>query len=244
MMGLALVAEFWVRCYPERMGRCFVLALGFGSFACADVTGIENRRSYGAATAMIDLFTSCFVLKTEVGPVLVDACWRPAELRVRLSENDVRPEDVQTVLLTHAHQDHVSGLSALPNARVKALAGEQSLLERYAQRPLDEALVDGQVLEFGTTRVHVYAVPGHTQGSAAYWVEGALLLGDAALVTKNGRVGQVPQDRSEDPPMAVGSLVALWDRLRAESRDVAFAIPAHSAGSTGEELGRFVEANR
>ncbi|MCA2977526.1 MAG: MBL fold metallo-hydrolase, partial [Myxococcaceae bacterium] len=75
------------------------------ALACADVSGIENRKTAGPATAMIDLFTSCYLLRTDVGPVLVDACWRPDELRARLRENDVSPEAITAVLLTHAHQD-------------------------------------------------------------------------------------------------------------------------------------------
>ncbi|MBL8933571.1 MAG: MBL fold metallo-hydrolase, partial [Archangium sp.] len=66
----------------------------------------------------------CSLLKTDVGPVLFDACWRPEELRARLTENGVKPEDVGTVLFTHGHQDHVAGLAILPNARIAALAAE------------------------------------------------------------------------------------------------------------------------
>ena len=44
---------------------------------------------------MIDLFTSCYLVKTEMGPVLFDACWRPEELRARLSENGVNVHSSQ-----------------------------------------------------------------------------------------------------------------------------------------------------
>lgn len=214
---------------------------------CADVSGIENRKAYGPAIAMIDLFTSCYLVKTDVGPILVDACWRPEELRVRLAENGVKPEDVGTVLFTHGHQDHVAGLSMLPNARIAALADEQETLTKYVKGDpaIDDVLTDGQVLRFGATEVRVYAVPGHTAGSAAFFIDGVLLLGDNALVTAKGALGPVPKDRSADPDLNVRSMVALADRLKAEGREVRWLAPAHSGGvEGGAALQTFADANR
>lgn len=215
--------------------------------ACADVSGIENQKSWGPATAMIDLFTSCYLLKTEAGPVLVDACWRTEELRARLRENGVVPEDVRTVLLTHAHQDHVGGLPLLPNARLFALPEEQPVVDMHVKppRPIDEPLRDGQVLTFGSTEVRVYAVPGHTAGSAVFLAGPTLLLGDNALITGRGALGPVPRDRSADPDLNVRSMVALIDRLEAEGRTVEWLAPAHSGGvAAGTVLQDFAAANR
>lgn len=214
---------------------------------CADVTGIENKKSFGPAIAMIDLFTSCYLVKTAAGPILVDACWRPEELRVRLAENGVKPEDVGTVLFTHGHQDHVAGLSILPNARIAALAEEQDVLTKYVKPDpaIDDVLSDGQTLRFGSTDVRVYAVPGHTAGSAAFFIDGALLLGDNALITAKGALGPVPRDRSADPDLNVRSMVALADRLRSEGREVKWLAPAHSGGiEAGVALQAFADANR
>ena len=214
---------------------------------CSDVSGIENRKSFGPITTMIDLFTSCSLLKTDVGPVLFDACWRPEELRARLTENGVKPEDVGTVLFTHGHQDHVAGLAILPNARIAALAAEQEVLTKYVKgdATIDDVLTDGQVLRFGSTEVRVYSVPGHTAGSAAFLVEGALVLGDNALVTAKCALGPVPKDRSADPDLNVRSMVSLADRLKAEEREVKWLVPAHSGGiEAGSALQTFADANR
>ncbi|MDX2010752.1 MAG: MBL fold metallo-hydrolase [Myxococcaceae bacterium] len=225
--------------------RSALLVLIVLATACADVSGIQNQKAYGPATAMIDLFTSCYLLKTEAGPVMVDACWRPEELRARLRENDVAPEDVRTVLLTHAHQDHVGGLPLLPNARLFALPEEQPVVDQYAKRPIDEPLTDGQVLTFGSTEVRVYAVPGHTAGSAVFLAGTTLLLGDNALITARGALGPVPRDRSADPDQNVRSMVAVAERLEVEGRAVEWLAPAHSGGvAAGSVLKDFVDANR
>lgn len=223
------------------------LLLALTVVGCSDVSGIENKKTLGPAVAMIDLFTSCFLVKTEVGPVLVDACWRPEELRARLSENGVKPEEVVSVLFTHGHQDHVGGLPLLPNARVAALAAEQEVLSRFAKADatIDDVLSDGQTIRFGSTEVRVFSVPGHTAGSAAYLIGGTLLLGDNALITAKGALGPVPADRSEDPELNVRSMVALADRLEAEGVEVKWLAPAHSGGvEAGSALKTFAESNR
>lgn len=227
--------------------RALPLTALLAALGCADVSGIENRRSYGPGVALIDLFTTCFLVKTSAGPVLVDACWRPEELRARLTENGVKPEEVGLVLLTHGHQDHVGGLPLLPNARLAALAAEQEELTKQVtgDPAIDEVLQDGQALAVGTTEVRVYAVPGHTPGSAAFLIDGALFLGDNALVTAKGTLAQVPRDRSADPERAIRSLVALADRLQAEGRAVRWLVPAHSGGLDGDaQLRAYAEANR
>lgn len=222
------------------------LALLVFAAGCADITGIQNQRALGPTTAFIDLFTSCHLVRTEAGPVLIDACWRPEELRARLREANVAPDEVSLVLLTHAHQDHVGGLPLLTNARIAALASEQPVVDQYLKRPIDEVLTDGETRTIGGVEFLVYAVPGHTAGSAAYLVGGeTLVLGDNALVTAKGELGPVPRDRSADPDENVRSMVALIDRLGREGKTPRWLAPAHSGGveNTGV-LQRFADANR
>lgn len=213
---------------------------------CSDVKGIENKKAYGPVVSMIDLFTSCQLLETSAGPVLFDACWRKDELAARLREQGHAPKDVIAVLLTHAHPDHVGGLESLTGARLLALPEEQELITRNAKGDtIDEALTDGQVLRFGETEVRVYAVPGHTKGSAAFLIDGALVLGDSGLITSKGAFTHVPDDKSEDPSQLISSVVALSDRLAAEGQDVRWIVPAHSGGVEGRAaLDAFVAANR
>jgi glyoxylase-like metal-dependent hydrolase (beta-lactamase superfamily II) len=48
---------------------------------------------------------------------------------VGLSQMGLGHEAVRTILLTHAHPDHIAGCTAFPDAEVFARAAEQSLLE-------------------------------------------------------------------------------------------------------------------
>lgn len=221
---------------------CLALLAG-----CADVKPITNGARLGPVTSMLDLFTSCHLLETSAGPVLFDACWREGELEAQLESRGHAPGDVVAVFLTHGHADHVGGLSRLSKARKLALEAEQPTLDRHAKGhgTIDQPLTDGEVVTIGDAQVRVFAVPGHTAGSAAYLVDGVLILGDNGLITAKGAFAAVPEERSEDPAQLVRSVVALADRLGAEGLAVEWLLPAHSGGVQGRAaLDAFAEANR
>jgi glyoxylase-like metal-dependent hydrolase (beta-lactamase superfamily II) len=222
--------------------------MSFVAFAgCADVKPLVNGQSFGPVTALVDLFTSCHLMETRDGPVLFDACWRKEELTSRLEARGLEPGQISTVVLTHGHADHVGGLSILGNARVLAMGAEQETLRTHAKEngEIDQALADGEVLQLGERTVRVFSVPGHTPGSAAYLVEGALVIGDSGLFNGKGEYQPAPRDRSADPELSIRSVIALSERLKLEGHEVKWIIPAHSAGAEGTEaLDAFVDANR
>jgi glyoxylase-like metal-dependent hydrolase (beta-lactamase superfamily II) len=215
--------------------RCLLL-LACLCLACADVASIENGQVSGPVVTLKDWFTSCQLLKTRDGAVLFDACFRKGALEDGLATHGLVPADVTHVLLTHAHGDHVGGLGLLKDARVLALAKEQTNLGEHAEgRQIDQIITDGEVLTFGEYEVLVFSVPGHTPGSAAFFVDGALVLGDNALLTGDGTLEPVPAKRSEDPAQAVTSLLALVNRLVAEELEVRWLVPAHSGSIEGRQ---------
>lgn len=98
--------------------------------------------------------------------LLVDAAARPDRLREALA--DVEP---LAVVQTHGHWDHVRAwedLKADPGLPIWGHEGDADLFPGPVDRPLD----DGDVLEVGDLRVEVLHVPGHTDGSLLYLVEG------------------------------------------------------------------------
>ncbi|MHB8790292.1 MAG: MBL fold metallo-hydrolase [Desulfobulbaceae bacterium] len=119
-----------------------------------------------------------------------------------LRENGRSPEEIATLILTHAHPDHIGSartIHGLTGCRVLAHALEKEWIEDTEQQkkarpvpgfdvlvegpvPVDALLADGQVLDLDPeTRCLIHATPGHSPGSLSLMFprEKVLLTGDA-----------------------------------------------------------------
>lgn len=91
-----------------------------------------------------------------------------------------------------------------------------------------KTVADGDTLMLRPHRVRVFAVPGHTQGSAAYLVDDVLFMGDAADTTSDGTVIGSPWVFSDSQPQDRAALVALDERVTRENVPVKVIAFAHS----------------
>jgi len=129
-------------------------------------------------------------------PVLIDCGGPPTygELRANLAALGVAPTDLQAVIGTHYHHDHVGNVAAL-----RQEAPELPFAIHTADAPafvesgkpgdppgltrVDIPLGDGQQFRFEQATFEVVHAPGHTAGSVAIRVEiagaRALFVGDA-----------------------------------------------------------------
>ena len=119
----------------------------------------------------------------------------------RLAEEGLTPDDVEFVVLSHLHPDHVGGLRWFPRARLVLSQGQldaarrgrvtdgifAALLPSFAdalvvdaQPVVDTGSVSGFDL-FGDESFVITPLPGHARGHLGALVEGRVLLaGDAA----------------------------------------------------------------
>lgn len=164
-----------------------------------------------------------------------------------LSRRQVGPDGVIAILITHGHQDHTAGIKLFPKAKVIALEREVGVIEgsegfhgpitqlmpvRPTGVKVSSPVRDGETVMVGDTTVRVFAVPGHTAGSAAYLVNGVLFLGDAADTNDAGEIKGSPWIFSDSQDQDRASLVRLADMLQTEHADVKALAFAHSGVRT------------
>jgi hydroxyacylglutathione hydrolase len=165
-----------------------------------------------------------------------------------LSRRKLGPEAVSAILITHGHSDHLAAAHLFPNAALHALDADLPLIEGRAgsKSPVGRfvpvkptglqvrrRLADGEAFVLGQRRAQVFAVPGHTAGSAAYLIEGVLFLGDSAAMKSDGTLGPSPYVFSDDQAQNRASLRALAKRLQPMADEVKFLVPSHTGSAKG-----------
>jgi glyoxylase-like metal-dependent hydrolase (beta-lactamase superfamily II) len=188
--------------------------------------------------------------------LLVDAGNDPTGKAIfgELARRHLGNDAITAIFLTHGHPDHTAGAHLFPNAQVYALQADVALAEgrEGSHGPITQlfgaksngthithALHDDETVAVGDKSVRVFAVPGHTAGSAAYLVGNVLFLGDSAGIKSNGALSGSPWAFSDDSAQNHASLKALADRLRPEQVRIVGIVPAHSAVASFDPLAQY-----
>jgi len=205
----------------------------------------EGAKINGMYLVKDGLVSAGLVLLSDREVALVDAGndVQGKALLAALSRRGLGPDDVKVILLTHGHRDHMGGIAKFQKAQVMALAAEVDVVEGRSSgggpilrfrspRPtgirLSRTLQDGEVMPLGPYLVRVFAVPGHTPGSAAYAIGENLFMGDSANQSKDGRLKAAPWVFSKSAAQNRKSLVELARRLASDS-SIKTLVFAHSA---------------
>lgn len=195
---------------------------------------------------------SAYVLDAGNGQlVLVDTGSddKGAALLQDLQMRHAGPENVVAVLLTHSHPDHIAALPLFPKATIYAtkrevpiaagqedyngplfrVMGERNATPFNVTHPVD----DGESFTIGNLQVTAYLVPGHTEGSAAYLVNGVLFVGDAMQIKSNGQIIGPSLIFSTDRGQGEASLKRLAQEIQPHAAEVKFMASGHTGTVAG-----------
>jgi glyoxylase-like metal-dependent hydrolase (beta-lactamase superfamily II) len=142
-----------------------------------------------------------------------------AEPSLILSVIEERKLEPIAVLVTHSHIDHVGALAAVARSTGAPVYSSRRELPWLRElragdhpgyddaEPLEpDVLLDGgERLQLGPYAIDVHSVPGHSPGSLAFGIDGALYAGDVLF---RGSVGRTDL-REGDWPTLQASIAAL-----------------------------------
>lgn len=205
------------------------------SFACSRAP-IEDRWSHGSITQIKDVFTSAFVLETSDGWIVIDTGFNAESKPIAnfLEEQSASLTDIQTMLFTHGHTDHIGGYENFPNATFHVHENDKSMLTEIGASNI-ETFTEGAEFTFGDSTIRVFEVPGHTEGNVAMLVDDVLLMGDSAMSTKKGEVLPTDSKYTENTEMAESSLKALPAKLEPYRENIAWVVFSHSGPIEGAD---------
>ena len=110
----------------------------------------------------------------------------------QLDEIGIKPENVEGVIITHAHHDHAMGVFLiLEKADPKVYVHERDT--KYIATRLGEHLIkvkEGDILETELWPLEVYWTPGHTKGSMSLYNRERKLLFSGDTVFQDGYYGR------------------------------------------------------
>lgn len=167
--------------------------------------------------------------------IMIDAGYNYHRMAEKMSWLGIRPQEIDSILVTHQDTDHVGAVEAdspglFKNATLyvgeienRYLTGEARRRVIYHLYRLPQVTInnkkallhDGQTIEIGGVRIECFLVPGHTWGHMVYLIDDKYLFtGDTLWFGADGGYSFISA-LAEDNRLAVRSLDALEDKLRA-----------------------------
>lgn len=113
--------------------------------------------------------------------ILIDTPEDPAALI-----EEAQKTEVQAILITHNHSDHIAGFSEVTSA-IQAPVGIGEADAGALSRPADFFLKEGQEVKAGTITLKAISTPGHTPGSTCLITGNRLFTGDTLFPNGPGR---------------------------------------------------------
>jgi glyoxylase-like metal-dependent hydrolase (beta-lactamase superfamily II) len=148
-----------------------------------------------------DLFTKMYLVRTDKGFIAIDTGYNEVIIKKGFDNNNIKPEDVRAVFLTHSDIDHQNAAGLFHKAQFYFPKKENEMIEnripRFSFIPFIKNSVciknyitvnDNDSLTIDNLEVKCISLPGHTLGSMGYIINGKYLFSGDAFKIKNGKI--------------------------------------------------------
>lgn len=163
------------------------------------------------------LSLECYLLDCPEGVVLIDTGMQPSavnEIGAELHSMGRRWVDVDAVLITHKHGDHIMNLP-----KVKELTGAEVMSHKGDAEDIESSIgVKVKGLEHGETLpycggIEVVHVPGHSEGNCCYYLpeKKLMIAGDTVFGDEKGNLETPPERYCLDVEQASKGIKRLMD---------------------------------
>ena len=134
---------------------------------------------------------NCIYLGTDHTKILIDAGLSAKAIKNKLEQINVDISDIDAILITHEHTDHIQGLKVLAyRLGIPVLANTETakgIVEHFHDCPKFKIFSTGETFEFGDLEIHPFSIQHDTLDPVAFIIRtGFLKLGfctDLGFVT-------------------------------------------------------------
>lgn len=118
---------------------------------------------------------NCTFLGTKHTKILIDAGISAKATAKRLSEINVSLDEIDAILITHEHSDHILGLKVLAyKMGIPVIANHETakgIVETFHDCPKFKIFSTGETFEFGDLEIHPFSIPHDTLDPVGYTVK-------------------------------------------------------------------------
>lgn len=128
---------------------------------------------------------NCIYVGTERTKILIDAGISAKSVKAKLAEINVDLADIDAILITHEHTDHIAGLKMLAcKMGIPVFANSETakgIVEYLHECPKFKIFSTGESFEFGDLEIHPFSIQHDTLDPVAFTIRtGSLKLGFCA----------------------------------------------------------------
>ncbi|PFH59278.1 hypothetical protein XA68_12594 [Ophiocordyceps unilateralis] len=140
----------------------------------------DSNNDLGVTSYFLSDGQQAMMFDTLTSPVLASACLEMVQNSNQGGNQQNNIGQVQQVVLSHKHQDHIAGLSApeLKQAKVITQDNTRQALAQANSRPPDQTYTDSATLSVGASNVNLLHFVGHTNDGTGACVGDVCLMGD------------------------------------------------------------------